>query len=771
MNRLAVVVALCTLGLWSIGGAQEVRLPAPPPPTAAEYLGFTPGADRALANWDQISGYLEQLSGASDRVRVDTIGRSTLDRPIVLLTVSSPENLGRLEELREIQATLSDPRRIPDEAVREELVSAGRAVVLITTAIHPTEVGSSQLPLRLVPFLATSTESWVEEILQEVIVLFVPAVNPDGVQRVANWYSRNLGMPWEGMSPPFLYHHYVGHDLNRDWYAQTQLETRAVVRGVLAPWHPHVVHDIHQQEIRGARFFVPPWTDPIDPNVDPLLISATNALGSKIAWDMNREGKQGVVVGAKFDAWMPGRAYPLYHGGVRLLSETASARMATPVSVPFESLAGTGDFDPRVRSARHQNPWPGGTWRMADILDYMESAALSLLREVAADREGWIRNAMAVASRAIEGWPDWPEAWLIPAPDPTDDGFRELTRILVDGEVEVGEAAEAFIADGQRYAAGTLVVDMHQPAAAFAQTLLETKPYPESAGPDGRPSKPYDVTAYALPLLLGVKATPVYDPLQVPTRAVTDPPPARRTVDGLSGAIDVMVGLYQPWVPSPEEGWTRWVLETHAVPHRTLRNARVRQGDLLDEYTAIVLPGVSWRVLERGFGRQPMPQEFSGGLGQSGARALREFVEGGGVLVAEDEAAEYVLEIMDVPVSNALRGLGRSSFFAPGVLVGLAGEEDAAWLDGGVAFQLDDPDYSDRLTVLVRYADQPVVRSGLLIGSDRIAGEPAAVELAVGKGRLVLFGFRPAYRGHSLATFPYLFEALRGPSADRLADD
>ena len=757
------------------GVAQEAR-ESEPWPTAAEYLGFTPGADRRLANWDEISGFLDLLGSSSARVRVDTIGRSTLDRPIQLLTISDPDNLARLDELREVQRRLSDPRLVDADSTRDRLVREARAIVLITTAIHPTEVGSSQLPLRLAPLLAASTEPWVEDVLRETIILMVPAVNPDGVQRVVNWYRRNLGMPWEGMPPPFLYHHYVGHDLNRDWYAQTQLETKAVVRGALAPWRPHVVHDIHQQEIRGARFFVPPWTDPIDPNVDPLLVAATNSLGSRIAWDLNRQGKTGVVVGEKFDAWMPGRAYSLYHGGVRILSETASARMATPVAVPFETLSGSRDFDPRVRSARHQNPWPGGTWRLDDILDYMESGALSLLRAVADDREGWIRNAVAVAERAVAGWPGWPEAWVIRADDPDADGFRELTRMLVAGEVEVGRATEPFRAGGRDFPDGTLVVDMHQPTAAFAQTLLESKPYPAEFRLDGRLEEPYDVTAYSLPLLLGVEAMPVYEDVLVPTRPVLDPPPARRLVDGLSGAVDVMVGLYQPWVPSAREGWTRWVLETHAVPHRTLRNERIRRGNLIAEYTAIVLPGVTRDVLEHGFGRHPMPEEFSGGLGDAGARALREFVLDGGVLVAEDEGAEYALEILGLPVSNAVRGLGRSTFYAPGVLVGLAPDGArpsgrAAWLDGGVVFRVDEPGFADRVSVLARYASEPTVRSGLLIGADRVAGEPAALEIEVGDGKLVLFGFRPTYRGQAVSTFPFLFDALRAPPREALADD
>ena len=389
---LAVVLTAGSVRGQEAGNA-AVRLPPDPP---AAQLGFWPGADRRVADWGQVTTYLETLAGQSDRVRLDTIGRSTLDRPMVLLTITDPANHSRLEAIRSAQAEMADPRRIDSPQRRQELIRDSRLVVLITSAIHPTEVGGTLVPLNLAYRLAATTDSSLLRILRECVVLIVPSVNPDGVDLVADWYRESLGTPWEGSPPPALYHHYTGHDNNRDWYSFTQVETRNVVQRVYNVWHPQIVHDMHQQGTNGSRFFVPPWTDPIEPNVDPLLMAATNALGTAVAWDLLRQGKKGVVVNAQYDAWSPSRAYAHYHGAVRVLSETASARLATPVEVPASDLQRITGNGRSAATWNHPVPWPGGHWSLADIVDYMESGALSLLTRAAASREAWLENFVRV---------------------------------------------------------------------------------------------------------------------------------------------------------------------------------------------------------------------------------------------------------------------------------------------------------------------------------------------------------------------------------------
>jgi hypothetical protein len=702
---------------------------------------------------------------------MDTIGRSTLDRPMVLLTISDSANLAELERLQAIQAKLADPRRITDKREKEDLVRQGRLIVLITAAIHPTEVGGTLVPLTLAYRLASATDEATREMLTETVILLVPSLNPDGVDAVAEWYRASVGTPWEGAAPPFLGHHYAGHDLNRDWYAFTQSETRNAINRVHNLWHPQIVHDIHQQGSTASRFFVPPWLNPIEPNVDPLLIAATNALGTSIAWEMQRQGKTGVVVNAGYDAWSPSRAYQHYHAGVRILSETASARLASPVELLPDELRSRPGWQAGERAWNHPLPWPGGRWSLGDILEYMESGALALLATASADRETWLENFVEIGERAVEGWPEWPAAWVIPGGQKNQAGFAELVRILATAQVEMQAASVRIQVNGVTYPPGSIVVEMRQPYAGFVQALLAPEAYPGTFDyPGGPPREPYDVTAHNLPLLLGVEAVAVsVHPRGDLVRLEHPLPGPAPHVRGVSGEPGLLVGLYQSRVPSPDEGWTRWLFDRYDVPYSILHDGEIRQGDLSRRFTAIVLPSSSPEVLAEGWPAGGMPVEFTGGLGSAGLRALREFAAEGGTLVALGRSSGYLIERMSLPVTDRLRGQPGEQFFAPGALVGMQVDTTtavgrgvpaqlAAWIEPGHAFDL--PAGSDAIRV-AGYGSRPAVLSGWVHGVGLLAGAAAIVDIPLDAGRVVLFGVRPQYRGQSMATFPLLFNALR----------
>ncbi len=759
---LAAVTAACAGAMLhgDAAKAQEFR----PPDAPAVHFGFEPGADYQVADWDQITDYLEILARQSARVRIDTIGRSTLDRPMLVVTVSDPANLQRLGEIRSIQDRLADPRTIESEEERIELIRQGRVVVLITAAIHPTEVGSALAAVNVAYRLASRTDPATERILSESVVLIVPAINPDGVDLVADWYRSSIDMPWEGTPPPQLYHHYAGHDLNRDWYAFTQVETRNVAAGLYDRWHPQIVHDIHQQTTEGSRYFVPPWLDPIEPNVDPLLVAAANAIGTDIAWELQRQGKSGVTVHSGYDAWSPARAFAHYRGAARILSETAGARLASPIDVRPEELGEAGK-----RSWNQPAPWPGGLWTLADAVDYMESGSMALLRLAAEQREAWLEGFVAVGERAVAGWPEWPAAWVIPAPQPNVAGLAELLRVLQTAGVEVGVSRSPVTLDGGTYPAGSYVVSMRQPYAAFAQAMLGNDPYPADPG-DGTVREPYDVTAHNLPLLYGVRAVsafpaPSADLEPLVEQPVTPPP----RFPELSGEPGVMIGLYRPWVPSTDEGWTRWALDRYDVPYAMVSNVDLRRGDLRSRFTAVVLPDVESETLDDGWEAGAMPAEYVGGLGGAGIEALREFVREGGTLVTLGGATIWALERLGLPVANRLREMPKTTFHAPGALVrlvvdtatavgaGLPGEV-AGWLGGSVALDVPAGVPAQKVAAYGRPAR---VLSGWVRGVENLDGAAAIVDLPLGRGRVVLFGIRPQYRGQSLATLPLFFNALR----------
>jgi hypothetical protein len=602
----------------------------------------------------------------------------------------------------------------------------------------------------------------------------VPAVNPDGIDPVKAWHEEIVDSPWAGADPPFLYHHYAGHDINRDWYAFTQKETQTLVEQVHQVWHPQLDLDVHQQEATGARFFIPPWRDPVEPNVDPLLTAAATSLGTRVQWTMLEEGRTGVSVAARYDAWSPARAYVHYHAGVRMLTETASARLASPIELSPSDLVSVPGLDPRVSSWNHPIPWPGGKWALSDIVSYMESGAMATLGIATAEREVWLRNFEQVGRRAVEGWPAWPEAWVIPVADTVDPitpGIAELIRVLRTAGVEVSRTVGAFEAEGSTYGAGSYVIDMHQPYASFAQVLLAPQEYPprvEFSG--GPPETPYDVTAHNLPLLLGVPVEPLFDTPAIAVEPVLDAPtrPARE-VHGLSNSPSVMIGLYRPWTASMDEGWTRWVFDNYAVPYVSLTNTQMGQPDLNSEFTAIVLPSIDDLTIRTGRSESDVPPEYAGGLGETEIENLRSFVINGGTLVALGESVRFAITALDLPIDDLLRGLPRSQFFAPGSQVGLDIDTTtfvgsglpasaAAWIEGGSAFRAL---VSGSMSVVARYSARQVTRSGWVLGESWIAGRPSLVETKLGMGRVILFGFRPQYRGQALATYPLLFNALK----------
>ncbi|HEX9887346.1 MAG TPA: M14 family zinc carboxypeptidase [Longimicrobiales bacterium] len=772
---LAIAVqVVAPLAHLATGGATPgaVGLAAQEIPSPEGHLGFSPGEDRKLATWDQLAAYYDRLARVSPRVSVDTLGATTMGRPFVMLTITGEANHARLEELHRIQMKLADPRTVSGPAELERLLDQGRTVVLITHQIHSTEVGGGLAAARLAHRLATSDAPEIREILDNVILLQIPSLNPDGTQWVTEWYREHVGTPFEGTSPPWLYHFYVGHDNNRDWYAFTQEETRLTVTGAHNAWHPQIVHDIHQMGSNGARIFFPPFIDPWEPNIDPGLTAAVNQLGAYMAAELTAQGKPGVVIGATYDAFTPARAYQHYHGGARILSETASARLATPVDIPREAVRGGRGFDAAVASWNFPMPWEGGEWALGDIVDYMEAGALALLSNAARNRRYWLENFYGVGRRAVEGWDRWPAAWVIPAsPENLANraGLDYVLRILALGDVEVRRAEAGFSANGEALPRGSWVVPMRQPYASFAQTLIEVQEYPDLREyPGGPPQRPYDVTAHTLPLLMGVDAIPLEEAPSVALSDPIDPPDfAFELPPTWRGDAAPRVAIYKSWQEPMEAGWTRWVFDRHGMPHDTLHDADIRAGGLAARYDAILLQNQSPESIRDGVREGSLPSGYTGGLGEAGVRALRDFVRSGGRLVAVEAATDFVAELFDLAVSSATERLPIQDFYVPGSLVGLELEEHpvTAGVESGVAgwywrssraFQVGDP----TVRIVARYAEGNPVLSGWILGPEHLAGRPAIVQATVGQGDVVLFGFQPNYRAQSVATWPLLFNSL-----------
>ena len=776
MNKriLALAVLLITvvcLGVRDSRLTQSAETAAQAIPAPEDVLGFKPGDDRKLASWNQVLEYFEKLDRASDRVTFQTLGKSTMDKPFVMATISAPENLARLEEYKTIQQQLADPRKLGTGAIRErraaELIKKSKTIVLITCGIHSTEVGSYLSSMLIAHRLASSNEPEIQNILRDTIILLVPSLNPDGVDIVKNWYDKTLGTPYEGTDPPELYHKYVGHDNNRDWYAFTQVETQITVDKIHNVWHPQIVHDIHQQGAMGSRLFLPPYMQPVEPNVPKQIVEGYTELGNWMAREMRAKGFQGITTNSTYDAWSPSRAYSHYHGGVRILSETASARIATPITLKFEQLTSREGYDPKKESGNFGPLWHGGEWKLRDITNYMTTAAFLLLTHASENREQWLRRFYEIGKEAVRvRKPGELAAFRINKDKGWFDNWYQLRLILERAGVEV-----SFTDKG-------LIVPLDQPYERFARAVLQNQIYPNLRDSSGHPIAPYDVTAHTLPLLMGVGVTPINAPFK-----------ARRKNEEI-GRQDWLVsnervGLYSAHVPSMDRGWTSWILSQLPVgTTKLLDDVEVRRGNLGTAFDCILVPDQPARTILNGYRSGAMPPELTGGLGQEGVKALRQYVEDGGTLVFLNRASEFAIEQFKLPIQNVVAGLPRTEFYVPGSILRIEldtthqiarsmPKESIAWAEESPVFEvIENPatpsQYSVSATAVKIIAWYPrnadPLLSGWLLGGNRIKGKAALLEVKMGKGRIVLFGFRPQYRAQSLATYPLFFNALSGGS-------
>jgi hypothetical protein len=474
-----------------------------------QFLGFKVGTDKKLADMFQIIGYFELLEGQSDRISVWEVGKTTEGNPFIVAIITSEDNQKNLAKYRRYQQMLADPRKISDDEAKK-IITDGKTIVMVNCSLHATEIGASQMSMELAFDLATRNDPLTEEILANVILLLTPMHNPDGIQMVVDWYKKHVDTKYEGSRMPWLYHKYVGHDNNRDWYMFTQAESRLTLK-VHNAWHPQVIVDMHQMGNRGARLFVPPYVDPYEPNVDPILRQQVALMGTFIASELTAQGKSGVAHSIGFDAWTPARAYHHYHGGIRILTEAASVRGASPITVKFE------DLSPSVKEAsvKMPLPWKGGNWTLRDIVDYDYAAVKAVLTNAARLRKNWLQNFFRIHKKAVTRT-EPPYAFIIPNNQRDLSTTVKMLNVLKLGAVEIHRAADSFVADGHEYPAGSFIVYMAQPYGAFAKTLLERQVYPEiRETPDGPLKTPYDVVGHTLPLLMGVDVVQTDKPFEV----------------------------------------------------------------------------------------------------------------------------------------------------------------------------------------------------------------------------------------------------------------
>lgn len=503
-----VLLSFCSLLLFC-----SFAVSAPTSPES--FLGHRVGADRKLADYTQIRAYFEKLAQESPRLRLMEIGTSTLKRPMFMAVITAEQNMAKLDTYREIAGKLRDVGTLSDEDAKS-LARQGKAILLITCSLHATEIAASQMSMELAYDLVTGkTPFEAAKTLEDVIVLLVPSSNPDGNVMVVDWYRKYLGTKYEGGNMPWLYHHYAGHDNNRDWFMLNLPETRAITKIMYQDWVPQVHIDEHQMGSTGARLFLPPFMEPPTPNVQALNWRGANLLGTIMAYDLQKEGFHGVSHGRSFTGWWIGACddTPWFHNTIGILSEMASARIASPVYIePTEIPLSYAEKRMEIL-----DPWPGGWWRLRDLVDYELTLSKSLIQAVARGKEDFLYNSYRKNKASItQREKGEPYAFVVSGKQHDYPTALRMLDILQMGGVILHQAKEDFHADNRFYPAGSFIVLLSQPYKPYAWALLDRQQYPDLRQyPGGPPIPPYDNAGWTLPLQMGVSCDRISDPFQV----------------------------------------------------------------------------------------------------------------------------------------------------------------------------------------------------------------------------------------------------------------
>ena len=835
---------LCVLSVASSMAKGQV-------PTPASVLGHTPGDDFYLADYSDTIRYFHALAASSDRIKMFTVGKSTRGQDIEVAVISSPQNLAKLDEYKKTAGRLARAVDLNDDQARE-LARSSKVIVHIDGGLHSDEVAGTQHTMNLAYKLLNSKgDPEVDAILEQVILVLWPTLNPDGQDMVVHWYRQNLGSKYEVSPLPWLYQEYVGHDNNRDGFMMNMKEEQVVTKAELE-YNPVIFYCQHQTAPFPARIWIPPFSDPISTNISPYVRSWLNVVGTNMSAYLDAHNMPGAISESRFDNWYAGFTdwAGVFRNEISFFTETALYRYATPRFYTADEFP-KDDQDLRALTM-YTTPWEGGWWHLKDAVDYMVAGSMSVLDLAAKNHETLLYNRYQAGRDNIQHFrKEPPFACVISDKQADTPEAGLLAQKMIDNGVDVYTSKSGFKANGVSYPAGSWVIPMDQPYSALAKELFERQRYPDALenGTSKAVDLPYDVTGWTLPLQMGVDVDAVTDPLEPEQRSMLTKIDAvqlpevnvdgagttfavshkvnaafelvnaalqqggtvslaqdavktaqgtetgafligglgHAALDGLAkkyfvSAVSVTapahtlpikrarIGLYRPWAPSIDEGWTRWILENYGFEPKSLYNADIRSANLKSRYDVIVLPDMSTRQMMAGFTIGIVPGQYVGGVGEDGIDHLREFVREGGTLVAFNRTAASLIPLMSLPVQNVIEGAKSDKFFCSGALLRVetehaeqpvnygVSESPVVMFQAGPAFQTL-PGFHG--AVLARYPKQTnPLESGLLLHPEAIEGKAAAVELAYGRGRIVLFGFKPQFRGQSHATYKYLFNEL-----------
>lgn len=512
------VFLMCLL-IASLSFSQTLKSPE-------EFLGFKVGADYKIADYETISKYFKHLSENSKKITFEITGKTSQGRDMFMSVISTEENIANVAKYKAIVKKLSDPRYITD-AEAAQLAKDGKIVVLITCNIHSNEIASSQMSMEFAYKLVSGTASEKSnKALNDVLFVIMPSINPDGTTMIVNWYNKYLNTEFDGASMPYLYHVYSGHDNNRDWFMFNLKETQNVVKVAFHDLIPQIWLDEHQMGSTGARLFVVPYKDPINPNVNPLIWRWQSILGGMSALDLQKQNKTGIITQALFEGWWEGPASDcgLWHNQIAMLSEMASANVASPIFIDSAEVRVNPELATYDIRTNYPSPWRGGWWRLRDIVDYELILTASLLETAASNKEDLLLNYYRMGKEAIEeGENGNPFAYVIPRDQKDPQTTSKMMEMLQLGGVEVNWTDKEFKLGSTIYPANSYIIYTAQPYGKYVKDLFEEQRYPDlRKSRSETPIRPYDVAGWTMPYLMGIKFSMIEKPFSLDVKLLSD---------------------------------------------------------------------------------------------------------------------------------------------------------------------------------------------------------------------------------------------------------
>jgi hypothetical protein len=839
--------------------------------TPEQFFGFQLGADRHMARWDKIVEYysvLEKQSGG--KMKVINMGPTENGNPFLMVIITSAKNLADIKNIQKNNLTLVHPQSTPEAEIKK-IIATGKVIIVQSMSMHATEIGGTQMAPELAYDMLSRTDEDTKRILDNVVLIEVPCFNPDGELMVTDWYNKTLGTQYEGSNYPSLYAKYIGHDDNRDALLTSMRESQYMASLLFTDWRPEVYVDHHHQGAYGARISLPPYAEPTRPYGDPIMWREIAWYGSQMALKETENGYTGAINNAIYSGWGHFGFHWItpFHNIDGMLTESASAKLATPLYVLPEQLQGGARNLPKYEEETiFPDPWPGGWWHLRDIVNMQKTAAWAAMDIAARNRETVLYNAYQKAiNQTKRGAEAAQNEYVIPANqhDPITVNFM-IQKLLVQG-IDIEKTDKPFTTpDGRYYEAGTFIIPLAQPKYGLIRNLLNNNYFPDNdwtRDKNGDPIRPYDLSTDALNEFMGVRVDHIPGPLKVEAKFITEAPtPAGKLPPGkpgytLSAKLDAAflavnqlqqkgikvsridadapgltkgdflvtggaesdlktiaketgvdftpvaaipttgthplkrlhIGLYQRYGGgNVDEGWTRWLLEHFGYDYNSLFDPELKKGDLNAKYDVIIFPDDSTATLTGepaapgmgggrggggyGGGREDTPPEYRTGFGEEGVKVLKDFVAKGGTIVTLGQASNFGMDKLGVRARNAIAGIPTKQFWCPGstlhvtvdttnpLAYGMPTEALALYLQGDPVFDLPGSNDSSGYSVIARYGKRDILESGWLVGETNITGKPAMIAAKMGKGQVVLVGFRTQHRAQTYGTFKLLFNAI-----------